>query len=133
MKQETIEILKERAEDLEIFADNQEEDLKEFRSKLNGDSIKLGKLYLKCYTILKQNINKFKSKEEGEDKEFNEFKEYFEKLEMNEEFENNLEYYNSNKFGSYWKGENISDYVKSKRKDINNFIDLFFEIFIQEI
>jgi len=134
MKQTTIDTLRERAEELTIFEDDEEEEFKKLRKEASEDYFIKGKLYFKCYVKLKQNLSKFKQQEENkEDQEFKEFKEYFEKIIIDEDFEDDLEYCNSKRYGYSNRKSLIRDHVKEKRKDISKFIELFFEISNQDI
>lgn len=125
MDKETIEKLRSLIEDEELIESEEVEDLEKFRKKSTENNVRLGMLYLKCYNILIQNRIRFKSVEK--------FTKHLDEINVDKQFEKNIQYYNSNGFGKYATEKRIEEYVIKNKKDINSLIDLFFEIFKEEL
>jgi len=98
--------------------------LKELKKISNEDYISLGILYARCFKILRQVKNYLKPE--------NKLSKFFNKVDLPKDFEDNVEYYKNGNFGTYFRGLRIRKYVLDNKKDINTFIDLFFEIFGDE-
>jgi len=105
--------------DEDLIEDDEITILKKLRNESLADSIKLGKLYLNCYSILSNNLHLF---------EVNNLKKILNEF-YAEELRNLFEDYGKGEeWGSHNASEKIKDLIKLNRNKLNKIINLFFEV-----
>lgn len=127
LDEDELEKLKSKLSDIEEFdnmKDEYLEDLKELKKDSYENYIVLGRLYFKCYSLLKE-IKDYCKEAKG-------IHAFISEVSVTQEFQDHIEYYNSGNFGNYFTGLRIKNYVSENRKVINTLIDLFFKIFGDE-
>lgn len=127
LTEEEISSIKTSIEEKELIDDSEFEILKKWRSEL-FNSINFSKLFLKSYSLIKENLYLFEDEElkkKGED-----IKELLDELTFVPELKNYLEIYgDGTEWGSYHLGQRIIGTVRDKNKEMESVISLFFMIF----
>jgi hypothetical protein len=124
INEQEIKKVIEKLESDDTISDELEEILPtliKLKKESDKDPFKLADLYFKIFNFLKERINFFKDSKPIYD-EIN-------KLKINKRLLDDLIKAESNTYGSYFAKKRVEKYVIDNRKDINNLIDLFFNMF----
>lgn len=120
LEKEIIEKIKTKLEEENplggIISSEELEPLTELKKKSYSDSLYLGLLYFKCHNIFEENKSL-----EGIDYLLNKFK-------LEDDFHKLIESYETQKFGNYYIGTKIRDYVMKEKKEMSKLIDIFFSL-----
>jgi hypothetical protein len=125
LSKEDTDSLKSIFEDTEIISDDEKKSLIQKRNKSRKDSIVFGDVFLYCYDTLSECINLF----QGEDSLDERIKTYLSQFSgMTDDLRTLAENYNDSQIESFWDGEMIKDFVRSRREKMNSLIKLFFSV-----
>lgn len=96
-------------------------ELAKLKKESDKNLFKLADLYFKIFNFLKERINFFEVSKP--------IYEHINKLEIDKRLLDDLIKSELNTYGSYFSKKRVEKYMINNRKDINNLIDLFFNMF----
>jgi len=100
--------------------------IKILKKEVSTNDIQKGVLFVKCYNFFKSNISLFKQEEKDLTKDV---EEYLEPINIENLRKLINDYGNGKEYGDYLIEENIKRIVDKNRKEVEELIQIFFEIF----